>query len=75
MVTVVKALVNVAKFSVIDAEVVMSMLSTWGSKFNMIILSISTGVIVSLIPILHKVLLRKIKRILIRKLIKHLIYY
>ena len=62
MVTVVKALVNVAKFSVIDAEVVMSMLSTWGSKFNMIILSISTGVIVSLIPNLTQSIVKKDKK-------------
>lgn len=50
MVTVVKSLVNTANFTTSNAEVVMSMLSTWGAKFNMIILSISTGVIVSLIP-------------------------
>ncbi len=50
MVTVVKGLVNYADFSVENAEIVMSMLSTWGAKFNMIILAVSTGVIVSLIP-------------------------
>lgn len=54
MVTVVKALVNYAGYSVNDAESIMSMLSTWASKFNMIILSVSTGVIVSLIPNLTK---------------------
>lgn len=54
MVTVVKGLVKYADFSVNDAEIVMSMLSTWGAKFNMIVLSISTGVIVSLIPNLTK---------------------
>ena len=32
------------------AESIMSILSTWGAKFNMIILSIATGMIVSLIP-------------------------
>lgn len=50
MVTVVKALVHEANFSTKDAEVVFSMISTWCSKFNMIVLAISTGVIVSLIP-------------------------
>jgi len=50
MVTVVKGLVNYASFSMEEAEVVYGMLSTWSAKFNMIILSISTGVIVSLIP-------------------------
>ena len=50
MVTVVKGLVTYAKFSTSDAEVIISMLSTWGAKFNMIVIAISTGVIVSLIP-------------------------
>lgn len=61
MVTVVKALVNV-DFSVNDSEVVMSMLSTWGSKFNMIVLSVSTGVIVSLIPNLTQSVVNKDKK-------------
>lgn len=61
MVTVVKALVNV-DFSVQDAEVIMSMLSTWGSKFNMIVLSVSTGVIVSLIPNLTQSVVYKDKK-------------
>ncbi|MBQ6840507.1 MAG: polysaccharide biosynthesis protein [Bacilli bacterium] len=59
MVTVVKGLVEYAKFSVSDAETVMSMLSTWSSKFNMIILSVSTGVIVSLIPNLTQSVVKK----------------
>jgi O-antigen/teichoic acid export membrane protein len=50
MTTVVKGLVNLANFSTSDAEVIYSMLSTWCAKFNMIVLAISTGVIVSLIP-------------------------
>jgi len=50
MVTVVKGLVNYAGYGTKDAEIVYSMLSTWSAKFNMIILSISTGVVVSLIP-------------------------
>ena len=54
MVTVVKGLVKYAKFKTSDAEVIMSMLSTWAAKFNMIIASISAGVIVSLIPNLTK---------------------
>lgn len=59
MVTVVKGLVNIAKFSVSDAETIMSMISTWSSKFNMIILSVSTGVIVSLIPNLTQSVVKK----------------
>ena len=50
MVTVVKGLVHFANYSVGDAETIYSMLSTWAAKFNMILLSISTGIIVSLIP-------------------------
>ena len=59
MVTVVKGLVNLAHYSIDDAEIVMSMLSTWGNKFNMIILAVSTGVIVSLIPNLTKSVVEK----------------
>ena len=61
MVTVVKGLVEYAKFKVNDAETIMSMISTWGSKFNMIILSVSTGVIVSLIPNLTQSVVKKDK--------------
>lgn len=50
MVTVVKGLVAHAGYSAKDAEIVYGMLSTWSAKFNMIILSVSTGVVVSLIP-------------------------
>lgn len=59
MVTVVKGLVKYANFSVNEAETVMSMLSTWCGKFNMILLSISTGIVVSLIPNLTSSLVKK----------------
>ena len=59
MFTVVKSLVNYAKFTAIDAEVVYSILSTWANKFNMILLAISTGVIVSLIPNLTESIVKK----------------
>ncbi len=59
MVTVVKGLVNLANFSIGDAETIMSMLSTWGAKFNMIVLSVSTGIIVSLIPNLTQSVVKK----------------
>lgn len=59
MVTVVKGLVKFASFKAMDAEVVYSMLSTWANKFNMIILAISTGVIVSLIPNLTESIVKK----------------
>ena len=37
MFTVVKGLVDYAKYSASDAETIYSMLSTWGQKFNMIL--------------------------------------
>lgn len=48
--TVVKTLVNEANFLTKDAEAVIGVISTWGSKFNMIVTSVSSGIIVSLIP-------------------------
>lgn len=59
MVTVVEGLVQYANFSVVDAETIMSMLSTWGAKFNMIVLSISTGIIIILIPNLTTSVVKK----------------
>lgn len=59
MVTVVEGLVQYANFSVVDAETIMSMLSTWAAKFNMIVLSISTGIIISLIPNLTTSVVKK----------------
>ena len=50
MVSVVKNLVHYASFKVIDAESIYGMLSTWANKFNMIVVAISTGIMVSLIP-------------------------
>lgn len=68
MVTVVKGLVKYADFSVNDAEAIMSMLSTWGNKFNMIVLSISTGVIVSLIPNLTQSVVKNDKKDINKKI-------
>ena len=59
MVTVVKGLVGIANYDIEDAEVIFSMLSTWSNKFNMILLAISSGVIVSLIPNLTKSVVEK----------------
>lgn len=50
MTTVVKTLGDTIGYTTHDAESIMSIISTWGNKFNMIISSVSTGVIVSLIP-------------------------
>lgn len=50
MVTLVKTMVNDIGYTTVQAENVMSVISTWGNKINMIIVSISTGMIISLIP-------------------------
>ena len=59
MVTVVKGLVNTVNYSAVDAETIYSMLSTWANKFNMIVLAISTGVVVSLIPNITESVVKK----------------
>lgn len=68
MVTVVKGLVSIANFSVNDAESIMSYISTWSAKFNMIILAISTGIIVSLIPNLTQSVVKMDKKEINRKI-------
>ena len=50
MMTVVRYLVNNIGYSIIDAESVISIISTWGSKLNMIVTSIGVGIVVSLVP-------------------------
>ena len=50
MTTLVKTLVHSAGYTTVAAENAMSVISTWGNKLNMIIVSISTGIIISLIP-------------------------
>ena len=47
--SIVKTLTNLG-YSAIDAENVMGIISTWASKLNMIIISISIGITASLIP-------------------------
>lgn len=47
--TVVKTLVKLG-FEVGDAENILSIITTWGSKLNMIVLSITLGLTISLIP-------------------------
>ena len=50
VVTLVKTLVNDIGYSTADAESIMSIISTWGLKINMIIISVVTGLMTSLIP-------------------------
>lgn len=61
MVSVVKGLVNYASFSAVDAETIYSMLSTWSNKFNMILLAVSTGIVVSLVPEITEFFVKKQK--------------
>ena len=72
MFTVVKALVKYASFSGKDAEIVYGILSTWGAKFNMIILAVSTGIVVNLIPNLERNVVRKEKQEISRKITQSL---
>lgn len=60
--TLIKCLVKNAYFLVSDAEVVMSIFTTWGAKFNMVILAVSSGIIVSLIPNLTQSVVKKDKK-------------
>lgn len=46
----VKVLVNGIGYTAQQAEAIMSVISTWGQKINMIIAAISSGLMVSLIP-------------------------
>lgn len=68
MVSVVKGLVEYAKFEATDAETIYSILSTWAQKFNMIISAVSTGIIVSLIPNLTESLVKKDQKEVNRKI-------
>lgn len=47
--TIVRGLVGLG-YNVLDAENVLSIITTWGSKLNMIILSITIGLTISIIP-------------------------
>ena len=58
MFEVVRALVSV-RYKARDAETIYSILSTWGAKFNMIILAISSAIIVNLIPNLTESIVKK----------------
>lgn len=55
----VKVLVNGIGYTATQAEAIMSVFSTWGLKINMIVVSISTGLMVSLIPNLTASFIKK----------------
>lgn len=48
--TLVKTLVNDIGYTTKDAESILSIISTWGLKINMIIISVVSGIMTSLIP-------------------------
>lgn len=50
MFTVIKGLVNYSGVVTEDAEYIVSCISTWGAKLNMILTSITSGIVVSLLP-------------------------
>ncbi len=50
IVTLVKTLVNDIGYTISDAESIMSIISTWGLKINMIIIAFVSGIMTSLIP-------------------------
>lgn len=75
MTTLVKTLVHSAGYTTVAAENSMSVISTWGNKLNMIIVSISTGIIISLIPNLTSSSVKGDKRMSIIRLIKLYKYY
>lgn len=58
----VKALVNRFNFVVDDAESIMSVISVWGNKLNMIVMAAFTGVTTSLIPSLTVDFVKKDKK-------------
>ncbi len=62
MVTLVKTMVNDIGYTTVQAENIMSVISTWGNKINMIIVSISTGMIISLIPNLTSASVKRDKK-------------
>ena len=57
----VKTLVNTFGFAVNDAEYVLSIVTTWGSKLNNIIVSIVAGLMTSLIPNLTRSIVKNDK--------------
>lgn len=56
---VVKTLVNDLAYPIAAAESIMSVISTWGNKLNMIIIAVGTGFMSSLIPNLTVSLVKK----------------
>ena len=78
MFMVVKGLVYHANYSANDAETIYSIMSTWAQKFNMIVLAVSSGIVVSLIPNISEKFVRHLMGELhdmIRKSLSVLIFF
>ncbi len=60
VVMLVKVLVNGIGYTPELAEGVMGIVSTWGNKLNMIVISVGTGVVSSLIPTISASFVKKI---------------
>ena len=59
---IVKALANDFGYAARDAESILSVITTWGSKLNSIIISIVAGLMTSLIPNLTRSIVKKDKK-------------
>ena len=55
----IRTLVNGLSFTATDAEAIMSVISTWGNKLNMIVIAVGTGFTVSIIPNITYSLVKK----------------
>lgn len=55
----IRTLVNGLGFAAVDAESIMSVISTWGNKLNMIVIAVGTGFTVSIIPNITYSLVKK----------------
>ncbi len=50
MLNIVKPLVKYGKFTAQEAEMILSIISTWGAKLNSIVTSIAAGIVVAVLP-------------------------
>ena len=70
MSTVVKTIASMNTYTLSSAEAIMSIISTWGSKFYMIISAVATGIMVSLIPNLTESVVKNDKEEISKKINK-----
>lgn len=58
---VVKTMVGTLGYSIVDAETVMAVITTWGNKLIAIVVALASGLIISLIPSITKSIVAKDK--------------